>query len=791
MYLIRSVRSRVVSFALSVLGLALALAAVLSVQRMSDLVSAGALAGTRLHGQPVSVFTYSAALDYEMFLSQLTIRTVEQRLEGSGTLIGASGTRAVQGRVGDEVETLHVDLVSPRLFESLGIEVRGLSAGQRVLDNSTAVVSQRFLAERRLQQTPDYIEIKGRRLRVVGVAQGFTGLFDHYTDVWIDWWHAPGIIDDENARRHLDYTSYFWAVALPAEGREAEFRTRLQTAISEPEGLEIEQPFDSLRAIPGITNQTQWRNLADASLDAYQAIAIVALCAAVLNLAVWAALMRVSRAREEWTLLSLGLPRHKHLVLRLGYVLVGLIPAWALAAALEPLFVSLLASDSAVHLLLKDAAKSDAGFAWQAWLQSGGVALLVVMAVAHLVERAAGLRFGAPALRETSPVLRGVFRGLTVAMAVASCAALLLGYWALSTSTARQGELAGMDSDSTWTAQAKATDSKGDFGFADSAERALLAEQLRERLPQIERVGFGTLRPFAEGEGPLNSYTLPNAPDTTLRFRMNQIEGDALGAMGLKLVAGRALPESGYALEVLLDQRAAADLARRIGKPSALGELLRDASSMDYEIVGIVEAMPYNMELASPLGTVYQRMGSMVPGFHVLTRGGMNAAEVERALAEPFNVSALRFKLEEPQHLPALAERAQARYRARLLFATSTAAVTLFIALLALVSMVVVEARARSHALAVRACLGARPLNLATHAFRGLLLALGFGAVLGGLAALAATRSIPALAAIGTGSALDIALPVLALLLLGVLICALVLGLQQRGAALYRRLQVE
>ncbi|MFN7782388.1 MAG: ABC transporter permease, partial [Lysobacterales bacterium] len=425
------------------------------------------------------------------------------------------------------------------------------------------------------------------------------------------------------------------------------------------------------------------------------------------------------------------------------------------------------------------------------WLQSGGVALLVVVAVAQFVEHAAGLRFGAPALRETSPVLRGVFRGLTVAMAVACCAALLLGYWALSTSMARQGELAGMDSDSTWTAQAKATDSKGDFGFADSAERALLAEQLRERLPQIERVGFGTLRPFAEGEGPLNSYTLPNAPDTTLRFRMNQIEGDALGAMGLKLVAGRALPESGYALEVLLDQRAAVDLARRIGKPSVLGELLRDASSMDYEIVGLVEAMPYNMELASPLGTVYQRMGSMVPRFHVLMRGGVSAAEVERAMAEPFNVSALRFKLEESQHLPALAERAQARYRARLLFATSTAAVTLFIALLALVSMVVVEARARSHSLAVRACLGARPLNLAMHAFRGLLLALGFGAVLGGLLALAATRSIPALAAIGTGSAVDIALPVLALLLLGVLICALVLALQQRGAALYRRLQAE
>lgn len=791
MYLIRSVRSRALSFALSVFGLALALAALLSVQRMSDLVGNGALTGARLHGQPVSVFTYSAALDYEMFLSQLTIRTVEERLQGSGTLIGASGTRAVQGRVADEVETLHVDLVSPRFFESLSVEVHGWPADQRVLDNSTAVVSQRFLAERRLQQTPDYIEINGRRLRVVGVAQRFTGLFDHYTDVWIDWWHAPGIIDDENARRHLEYTSYFWAVALPAAGREAEFQTRLQTAISEPEGLQIEQPFDSLRAIPGITNQTQWRSLADASLDAYQAISLVALCAAVLNLAVWAALMRVSRAREEWTLLSLGLPRHKHLLLRLGYVLVGLIPAWALAAAFEPLFVSLLASDSAVHLLLKDAAKSDAGFAWSVWLLSGGLALLVVLAVAHLVERAAGLRFGAPALRETSLVLRGVFRCLTVAMAVASCAALLLGYWALSTSMARQGELARMDSDSTWTAQAKAIDSKGDFGFADSAERSLLAEQLRERLLQIERVGFGTLRPFAEGEGPLNSYTLPNSPDTTLRLRLNQIEGEALEAMGLKLVAGRMLTETGYALEVLLDQRAAADLARRLGKPSVLGELLRDASSMDYEVVGIVEAMPYNMELASPLGTAYQRMGSMVPGFHVLMRGGVGAAEVERAFAEPFNVSALRFKLEEPQHLPALAERAQARYRARLLFATTTAGVTLLIAVLALVSMVVVEARARSHSLAVRACLGARPLNLATHAFRGLLLALGFGAVLGGLVALAATRSIPALAAIGSGSAVDIALPVLALLLLGMLICALVLGLQQRGAALYRRLQAE
>lgn len=791
MYLLRSLRSRALSFALSVLGLALALAALLSVHRMSELVGSGALAGTRLHGQPVSVFTYSSGLGFELFLSPLTIRTVEERLAGSGVLIAASGTRAVPGRVGAELETLHVDVVSSRFFEALGVEVQGLPAGLRVLDSGTAVVSQRFLSERKLQAAPESIEVQGRRVRVVGVAQGFTGLFDHYTDVWVDWWHAPGILYDEDARRHLDYTPFFWSVALPTAGREAEFRTRLRTAISEPEGLSIDPPFDSLRIIPGITNQTQWRNLADASLDAYQAIALVALCAAVLNLAVWAALMRVSRAREEWTLLSLGLPRHKHLMLRLGYVLVGLIPALVLAAAFEPLFVSLLASDSAVHLLLKDAAKSDAGFAWRAWLLSGGLALLVVLAVANLVERAAGLRFGAPALRETSPVLRGVFRGLTVAMAVACCAALLLGYWALSTSMARQGELAGMDSDSTWTAQAKATDSKGDFGFADSAERALLAEQLRERMPKIERVGFGTLRPFAEGEGPLNSYTLPNSPDTTLRLRLNQIEGDALEAMGLKLVAGRMLPDSGYALEVLVDQRAAADLARRLGKPSVLGELLRDASSMDYEIVGIVEAMPYNMELASPLGTVYQRMGSMVPSFHVLMRGGVGAADVERAFSEPFTVSALRFKLEEPQHLPALAEHAQARYRARLLFATTTAGVTLLIALLALVSMVVVEARARGHALAVRACLGARPLNLAIHAFRGLLLALGFGAVLGGMVALAATRSIPALAAIGTGSALDIGLPVLALLLLGVLICALVLGLQQRGPALYRRLQAE
>lgn len=791
MYLLRSIRSRALSFALSILGLALALAAVLSVLRMSDLVGSGALAGTRLHGQPVSVFTYSSGLDFELFLSPLTIRMVEERLDGSGVLVAASGTRAVPGRVSAELETLHVDVVNSRFFESLGVEVHGLPAGQRVLDSGTAVVSQRFLSERNLQSAPEFIEVQGRRVRVVGVAQDFTGLFDHYTDVWVDWWHGPGILYDEDSRRHLDYMPFFWTVALPADGRQAEFSTRLPTAISEPEGLGIQPPFDSLRAIPGITNQTQWRSQADASLDAYQAIAFVALCAAVLNLAVWAALMRVSRAREEWTLLSLGLPRHKHLMLRLGYVLVGLIPAWVLAAAFEPLFVSLLSSDSAVHLLLKDAAKSDAGFAWFVWLQSGGLALLAVLVVAHLVERAAGLRFGAPALRETGPVLRGVFRGLTVAMAVASCAALLLGYWALSTAITRQGELARMDSGSTWTAMVKTTDSKGDFGFADGAERALLAEQLRERLPQIERVGFGTLRPFAEGEGPLASYTLPTSPDTRLHLRLNQIEGDALGAMGLKLVAGRMLPDSGYALEVLLDQRAAADLARRLGKPSVLGELLRDASSMDYEIVGIVEAMPYNMELASPLGTVYQRMGSTVPVFHTLMRGGVSAAEVDPAFAEPFSVSALRFKLEEPQHLPALAERAQARYRARLLFATSTAGVTLLIALLALVSMVVVEARARSHALAVRACLGARPLNLATHAFRGLLIALALGSLLGGLLALAATRSIPALAAIGTGSAVDIALPVLALLLLGVLICTLVLGLQQRGAALYRRLQAE
>ncbi len=791
MYLLRSIRSRALSFTLSVLGLAFALATALAVQRLADLVSSGALAGTHLHGQPVSLFTYASGLDFELFLAPLTIRTVEQRLQGSGELVAASGTRALPGRVGDELETLHVDVVSSRFFESLGVEVQGLPAGQRVLDSGTAVVSQRFLAERRLLRAPEIVEVKGRRLRVIGVAQGFTGLFDHYTDVWVDWWHAPGFVYKEEARRYFDYTSFFWTVALPAAGREAEFRTRLQTAISEPEGLEIELPFDSLRAVPGITNQTQWRSLADASLDGYQVIALVALCAAVLNLAVWAALMRVSRAREEWTLLSLGLPRGRHLMLRLGYVLVGLIPAWVLAAAFEPLLVSLLSSDSAVHLLLKDAAKSNASFAWLTWLYTGAVSLLVMLAVAHLVERAAGLRFGAPALRETGPVLRSVFRGLTVAMALASCAALMLGYWALSTALARQGELASLDSGNTWTAIARSTDSKGDFGLAGSSERRLLGEQLRQRLPQLETLGFGSLRPFAEGEAPLAAYTLPAEPDTALQLRLNQIEADALGAMGLKLIAGRPLPDTGYALEVLLDQRAAAELARRLGKTTVLGELLRDASSMDFEVVGIVEAMPYNMELSSPIGTAYMRMGSMVPVFHVLMRGAVGAAEVERTLVEQFNTSALRITLEEPQHLPALAERAQARYRARLLFATSTAAVTLLIALMALVSMVSIEARARSHSLAVRACLGARPLNLALHAFSGLLIALGVGAVLGGLLAFAATRSIPALAAIGSGSASDIALPVLALLVLGVVICAVVLGLQQRGAALYRRLRVE
>ncbi len=791
MYLLRSVRSRALSFTLSVLGLAFALATVLAVQRVADLVGSGELAGARLYGQPFSLFTYASALDFELFMSPVTIRTVEQRLQGSGELVAASGTRAVPGRVGSELETLHVDVVSSRFFESLGVEVKGLVAGQRVLDSGTAVVSQRFLAERRLPRAPEFVEVKGRRLRVIGVAQGFTGLFDHYTDVWVDWWHTPGILFDENKRQHFDYTPFFWAVALPAAGREAEFRTRLQIAISEAQGLQIDQPFDSLRAVAGITNQTQWRNLADASVDAYYIIALVALGAAVLNLAVWAALMRVTRAREEWTLLSLGMPRGRHIKLRLGFVLVGLIPAWALAVALEPLFVSLLASDSAVHLLLKDAAKSSAGVAWQTWLLSGAVSLLVVWTVAQLVERAAGLRFGAPALRETGPVLRSVFRGLTVAMALACCAAMMLGYWALSTALSRQSELAKLDSNNTWTAIARATDSKGDLGLAGATERRLLGELLQQRLPQLETLGFGSLRPFAEGEGPLTTYTLPAQPDTALQWRLNQFEGDAIGAMGLKLIAGRSLADTGYALEVLLDQRAAAELGRHLGKSNILGELLRDVSSMDFEVVGIVEAMPYNMELSSPIGTAYLRMGSMVPIFHVLLRGGMGAAEVERALAEQFNASALRFTLEEPQHLPVLAERAQARYRARLLFATSTAAVTLLIALLALVSMVSVEARARSHSLAVRACLGARPLNLALHAFRSLLIALGIGATLGGLVAYAATRSIPALAAIGSGSVSDIALPVLALLVLGVVICAVVLGLQQRGGALYRRLRVE
>lgn len=352
-FLLRSLWHRGPSLALTLLGLALAYAATLAVFNLHGALHGGRPKGTEFSGLPVSIFMHDSKNGMDFFLAPRQITALQTGVGESGHVIGSSGAREVEIRLLQTSHQAAVDVVSPGFFSALGVNILGGDA-RRFSEPDQAprcVVSERFLERLGLQAPPESLEIAGHTLQVLGVASGFDGLWDHETEIWLDWRLAHDILFPGIRRGSVEEQPWFyWTLAIAAPGQEAEFSARLARALEN--GELAEAPFDGFQLLPGISNQLELRRAADTSVLLYLALCFLMLVVACANLAAWSALMRLGHIEKERTFLQLGIPGSTHLLLGLGFVLIPSLLAALLALPLEHVLTLLLRQDAAIYALL-------------------------------------------------------------------------------------------------------------------------------------------------------------------------------------------------------------------------------------------------------------------------------------------------------------------------------------------------------------------------------------------------------------------------------------------------------
>ncbi|WP_374609361.1 ABC transporter permease [Thermomonas sp.] len=730
-FLLRSLLGRAPSLVLTVLGLAVAFAATLAALNLHAVLRGGHPQGTNFAGEPVSIFAHITARDFDLFLFPPQIIAMQEEMGDSGAVISSSGARMIDiGIVGAEHEAA-VDVVSPNFFTALGVAIKGGDARQFGDDRTapTCVVSEQFIARMGLQSPPETLQVAGRALRVVGIARDFNGLWDHETDVWVDWRLGHDLLSPTTTVKGID--GFYWTMAIPARGQAAVFRGKLQRALSRRDLAE--PPFDSFRAVPGITNQPDMRRTADTSSWLYLVLCAVMLVVATANLAAWSALLRAGKIQSEWTFLQLGIPRRTHALLGLGFVVLPVLAGALLALPLERVMSALLQQDSAIYALLAWSAEYKNRDSWRAWL---AIVLAVTvfgwllgLAVVHL----AGLRYDAGNLRTTTGKVERLFRPMAALVTMLASIALLFGTLQTVNALRVWQALSQQGAGQVWALFIN-TDFGSSGASLDHGRREAVVRGVRAQLPRTQALGFVKIRPLSTAKEALSAYSLDAGGPPVLKVLLNEADAEGMQAIGADLRAGRAFDTSLSAMELVLDAQAAQRLVQATGKNDVLGMNLYDELSMPWRIVGIVDRIPYGPDPDKEAPVGYVTLGDS-PMIANLVLRGPNTAEQAADLAETgVRVDGGRVRFGEPANLAEKAEEALAQYRSRALLGLIAAAITIIISALTILSIVTLEVRRRRRMLAVRASLGEGPLATAWHGARGVLIAILLGTILGMLA---------------------------------------------------------
>jgi hypothetical protein len=730
-FLLRSLLGRWPSLALTVLGVAVAFAATLAALGLHDVLRGGHPQGTGFAGEPVSIFTHASARHMDLFLSPRQVLAFQDEIGDSGFVTASSGARMVEVGFAGTSREAAVDVAAPNLFSALGVAIAGGDAHQFGDPRAApaCVVSARFLARMGLHEPPPTLLVAGRPLRVIGVAPAFNGLWDHETEVWVDWRLGHDLMTP--GTRYTDVDGFFWALAFPRPGHAADFRGKLRRALARSDLAEA--PFDGFRVVPGITNQPDLRGTADTSAWLYLALCAVMLVVATASLAAWSALMRAGKIESEWTFLQLGIPRRTHALLGLGFVVLPVLAGALLALPLERLFSALLHQDSAIYALLAWSPEYQGHAPWGTWL----AIVLVVAGCGWLlglaVSRMAGLRYDAITLHSPSGAIERLFRPMAVLIALLASIALLFGTLQSVQALRVWHALAQEGSGQVWMMfMQPLTGAPG--STLDVAARDAIVRDIRGKLPGTQALGFVKIRPLSTAKQALSPYSIEPGGPPAVELLLNEADPQGMQVIGAALQQGRHFDPDLGAMELVLDSRAAQRIADVAGTGSVLGMDLYDGASMPWRVVGIVDPVAYGADPGKEPPAGYVTLGASPLIANLVLRGTAPARDVARVAAAGVRMQAGLLRFGEPANLARKADDALAQYRSRALLGMVAAAITIAISALTVLSIVTLEVRRRRRLLAVRASLGERPLATAWHGARGVLLAILLGTLLGMLA---------------------------------------------------------
>ena len=727
-FLLRSLLGRAPSLALTVLGLAVAFAATLAALNLHAVLRDGHPQGTNFVGEPLSIFSHITARNFDLFLFPPQILAFQEEIGDSGAVTASSGARAVDVEIAGTTHEVAVDVVAPNFFTSLGVVIKGADA-RLFGEERTApscVVSERFLARMGLQVAPEMLQIAGRPLRVIGVARGFNGLWDHETDVWVDWRLGHDLLSPNTTVKGID--GFYWTLAIPAHEKAATFSGRLQRALARHDL--VEPPFDSFRAVPGITSQADMRRAADTSSWLYLLLCVIMLTVATVNLAAWSALLRAGKIESEWTFLQLGITRRAHALLGLGFVVLPVLAGAVLALPLERLLSALLHQDSAIYSLLAWSPEYKHTYPWGTWL---AIVLAVTVSgwvLGLAVARLAGMHFGAVSLHAVGGKVERLFRPMATLVTMLAAIALLFGTLQTANALRVWQALAQKDAGQVWMLFIK-PDSNATL---DRTRREAVARDVRAQLPHVQTLGFVKIRPLSSAKEGLSAYSLePNGPPV-LKLLLNEADADGMQVLGANLRSGRHADTSLSAMEIMLDAQAARKLIDVTGKRSVLGISLYDELSMPWRVVGIVDRIPYGPDPDKEAPVAYVTLGDSPLIMNLILRGTSTVEQINQLAATGVRVNDGQVRFGEPANLAEKSNEALAQFRSRALLGLIAAIITIAISVLTILSIVTLEVRRRRRLLAVRSSLGERPLATAWRGTRGVLLSILLGAFLGALA---------------------------------------------------------
>jgi len=717
-YLLTIFRSKFFSMGTAVFGLAVALAFFLACMQIIDTLRSGHPSGTDFDGTPVSFFAYISSMEMNFFLDPRQISALQDEFGDTADLIAASGGRIVDVVVTEteSSDSLVVDVVSDNLFDALGVAAASGSLELFKGTEPVVVVSEKYIEQRGKFTAPDHIQLAGRSYRVIAVAETFSGLFNARTDVWVPWQHGHNILyPDIEDRGLFNQPGLYWAVAIPKEGKSAEFQQRLAAAKKRTDLLY--PPWDSFRSVEGITYSEPKRRAADQAINLYFFMSLMMLAVAALNLACWVGLLRASTATNDATFIQLGIPLFAYAGIEAFYTITPVLLAFLIGIPGSAVLIDLLSSTPPVADFFAVASNIESNGLVSQQVMIFLLVCLFGFVFGKLISHSAGVSYRRGTGRPSRFRMQSTFRAILL---FSACVCAMGFFLTVSASKSGLGLLKHLDiegTETTWFLPLK--HQQQDISEIGIESLQVVETAVRQNLRDLEGVGFVASPPFVATYQPLG-LSLEEFGDPVASAFIQTVTPGTLEALRLKPVQGRLLDaKDGYG--IVVEQRLADMLSRQLPNNSVIGTKLYDAAGRLYRTVGVVDHFPYTADPESDPLVAYAlpRSGQKNPTVMVITgpESDQELSVMLRLLQRDHQMG-----VSGPYRLSESIQSARTPLLIRVVLLLAACSFTALIAMLSLYAVSSVEFKYRQKTYAVFSALGATPFKILWMALNGLLL---------------------------------------------------------------------